>query len=178
MSMRGSQVAQLGLIIFVVSFFLKLFGKVMLQLLIRLAMLAVLIVMSPLAFILMATPDTEQWTKKWIGMFVTISVTQTLQLIALYLASKVFNVGKVIGPDGIPLWTGLVIGIVILYLVGKIPEILDRYLGQATVSGGDAPGMAQAAVGGASSALERGKSGSVGESLRQRLPGRLGSGTP
>ena len=175
-AMLAVVVAVLGLIIMVVGFFMMMFGRVMLQLLIRLAMLAVLITLSPLAFILMASPDTEDWTKKWIGMFVTMSVTQTLQLLTLYLSAKVFNFGSVVGSGGVPMWTGLVMGIVILYLVSKIPEILDRYLGQAIVSGGSAPGMIPGAIGGASKGLESSSGGnpSVGEQLRQTLPGRLG----
>ena len=169
-------VAALGLVIMIIGFFLTMFARVMLQLLIRLAMLAVLIVLSPLAFIMMATPDTEGWTKRWLSMFTTMAVTQTLQLVVLYLAVKVFNIGSVVAPGGIPMWTGLVVGIVILYLVGKIPEILDRYLGQAIVSGGSAPGMVNAGV----QALGRGAEGTlsnpgVAERARRQLPGRLGS---
>ena len=165
-------VAMLGLIIMIIGFFLMMFGRVMLQLLIRVAMLAVLIVMSPLAFVLMATPDTEQWTHKWLGMFSTMAITQTLQLMTLYLATKVFNIGSVIAPGGIPMWTGLIIGIVILYMVGKIPEILDRYLGQAIVSGGSAPSMVNQGIQGASSGMEKHEPGSP--SLGGRLGGRLG----
>ena len=165
-------VAMLGLIIMIIGFFLMMFGRVMLQLLIRVAMLAVLIVMSPLAFVLMATPDTEQWTHKWLGMFSTMAITQTLQLTTLYLAMKVFNYDSVSAPDGIPMWTGLIVGIVILYMVGKIPEILDRYLGQAIVSGGSAPGMVNQGVQGASRGMEQ-RDGS-GQSMGGRLAGRLG----
>ena len=143
-------IALLGLILMLIGFFLTMFSKVLLQLLIRVALLAVLIVLSPLAFVLMATPDTEQWTHKWVGMFVTMSIMQTLQLLTLYLAAKVYSLFAIAGSgSGIPLFTGLVVGIVILYLVSKIPEILDRYLGRDVVSGGAAPGMAEKAVGGA-----------------------------
>ena len=165
-------VAMLSLIIMLVGFFLMLFARVLLQLLIRVAMLAVLIVISPLAFVLMATPDTEQWTHKWLGMFSTMAITQTLQLTTLYLAAKVFDYDSVSAPNGIPMWTGLIVGIVILYMVGKIPEILDRYLGQAVVSGGSAPGMVNQGVQGASRGLEQ--RGSGGQSTGGRLAGRLG----
>ena len=143
-------VALLGLISAIVGFFLTMFAKVLLQLLIRIALLAVLIVLSPLAFVLMATPDTEQWTHKWLGMFVTMAVMQTLQLLTLFLSAKVFSlVGQVASPSGISLFTGMIVAIVILHLVSKIPEILDRYLGRDIVSGGAAPQMAQQALGGA-----------------------------
>ena len=145
-------IAALSLVLLIVGAFLVTFGRVMLQLLIRVAMLAVLIVFSPLAFILLATPDTEQWTKKWLGMFSTVAVTQTLQLMALYLSQKVFKYDEILhgSGNGVPLFAGMVVGIVILHLVGKIPEILDRYLGQAIVSGGSAPETASSSVQGAS----------------------------
>ena len=165
-------VAMLGLIIMVIGFFMMMFGRIMLQLLIRVAMLAVLIVLSPLAFVLMATPDTEEWTHKWISMFVSMAITQTLQLITLYLASKVFNIWSVAAPGGVPMWTGLVVGIIILYLVGKIPSILDRHLGEI-VSGGSAPGMLPGAVSSAGAGLEskRGNDKSIADAAVSKMGG-------
>lgn len=77
--------AILLVVLFIFLFLLYVFGKVVFGLLIRLALLAVLIVFAPLAFVFYSSPSTSHWTAKWISMFLGTLFQQVTVIIVLYV---------------------------------------------------------------------------------------------
>ena len=119
----------------ILSFFVVVTAKILFQMILRLALIMVLIILSPLAFMFLALPDTEGYFRKWMKIFVAMLVTQTLQLIVLYVSFRLFYFSVDI-IDGNFDVIGIVISIAVLYLTTKMPELMDRELGMAYSSGG------------------------------------------
>ena len=127
----------LGAVLGILTGFAIIFGKLLFQLILRLALLSVLVVLSPLAFMMLASPDTEGQFKKWLDMFVVTMVTQSIQLIVLFVGFKMF--GMAMKPfDGVSGGglVGFIMVIAILYLATQVPALLDRYLGRDFSGGG------------------------------------------
>ena len=144
----------LAFLLVLCGFFLVIFGKLIFQLILRLALLSVLVVLSPLAFMLLATPDTEGQFKKWLDMFVTTMVTQSVQLITLFVGFEVFEY-YTIGDGGIgfgDLFTqivGMIMALSVLYLATVVPTLMDRWLGREFSSGGQVVEQSVSAAGSA-----------------------------
>ena len=119
-------------------FFLMYFFKVLLQMLLRLCLLAVLIVLSPLAFMLMATPDTESWTRRWLSTFVPTCVSQAVQLVVLFVGFSMLKWWNLDVTIMLNVVVGYIAGTAIVYLASQVPALLDRWLGAAYTGGGSA----------------------------------------
>ena len=146
----GLLIIVLGFVVAFLGFFVTIFAKLLFQLILRVALLSVLVVLSPLAFMLLASPDTEGYFKKWLDMFVITIITQSVQLVVLFVGFRLSELGDAGVVDG-ELYV-MIASIAILYLATKVPELLDRYLGQGFTGGG---GVVESAVGAASSAAQR-----------------------
>ena len=74
--------------VFWVAVILVMMFKVSFHMLMRLALIAVCIVFSPLAFALYASPDTAHWTGKWLRLFFGALAQQAVTLIVLYVGAS------------------------------------------------------------------------------------------
>ena len=127
---------------------LYMFIKVGLGMLLRIALLAVLIALSPLAFAFYASDTTSHWTKRWVSMFLGATFQQVIVLIVLYLGGHMLGnyfdstnettLGVLI--------IGLLVSVVVLALADRVPAIINPagqgmfqslgQLGQMAVAGG------------------------------------------
>jgi len=114
-----------------------------LQMLMRLALVDVALVLAPAGIVLYLLPGTRSWGEKWSGIFVAAVFTQFVQVLALKLGETLIG-----GSGG----TGLLdffTGIAVLVLVLKIPALLSgdagRHLTAAMVTAGAVRGGAAGA---------------------------------
>jgi len=92
-----------------------------LQMLMRLALVDVALVLAPAGIVLYLLPGTRQWGEKWSGIFIAAIFTQFVQVLALKLGETLIG-----GSGG----TGLLdffTGIAVLVLVLKIPGLMGGY---------------------------------------------------
>ena len=106
---------------------LFLFIKVALAMLMRIALLAVLIAVSPLAFAFYASDATSHWTKKWVSMFLGSTFQQVFVLVVVYigghLAGHYMSVGQDTGMGEMVI--GLLLAFLTLALADKVPSIVN-----------------------------------------------------
>jgi Conjugal transfer protein TrbL len=115
------------------------------QMMVRLAMLDVLIVTAPLGLVCWVLPQTHAWAQLWTRAFVSTVFVQFLQVLALGLGGGLLVFFPSDNPFGAVM--DLIIGIATLYLTLKIPSFL-RSLG-----GPSAPNPLNDATGVAATAL-------------------------
>ena len=117
----------------------------MIQMVVRLAMLDVLIVTAPLGLVCWVLPQTHAWAHLWTRAFISTVFVQFLQVLALGLGGGLLVFFPSDNPFGAVM--DLIIGIATLYLTLKIPAFL-RSLG-----GPSAPNPLNDATGVAATAL-------------------------
>ena len=115
------------------------------QMVVRLAMLDVLIVTAPLGLVCWVLPQTHAWAHLWTRAFISTVFVQFLQVLVLGLGGGLLVFFPADNPFGAVM--DLVIGIATLYLTLKIPAFL-RSLG-----GPSAPNPLNDATGVAATAL-------------------------
>jgi hypothetical protein len=115
------------------------------QMVVRLAMLDVLIVTAPLGLVCWVLPQTHAWAHLWTRAFISTVFVQFLQVLALGLGGGLLAFFPADNPFGAVM--DLIIGIATLYLTLKIPTFL-RSLG-----GPSAPNPLNDATGVAATAL-------------------------
>jgi hypothetical protein len=115
------------------------------QMVVRLAMLDVLIVTAPLGLVCWVLPQTHAWAHLWTRAFISTVFVQFLQVLALGLGGGLLVFFPADSPFGAVM--DLIIGIATLYLTLKIPAFL-RSLG-----GPSAPNPLNDATGVAATAL-------------------------
>jgi hypothetical protein len=98
----------------------------MIQMVVRLAMLDVLIVTAPLGLVCWVLPQTHAWAHLWTRAFISTVFVQFLQVLALGLGGGLLVFFPSDNPFGAVM--DLIIGIATLYLTLKIPAFL-RSLG-------------------------------------------------
>ncbi len=86
---------------------------------VRYAMLAVLIVLAPVAGICTALPDTRSYSRTWLRLFLVTVFMQAVQLVVLRVA-----VTLAVGGDGVGLVQTLY-GLATLFLLLKVPGALN-----------------------------------------------------
>ena len=121
-----------------------------LQMLMRLALVDVALVLAPAGIVLYLLPGTRSWGEKWSGIFVAAVFTQFVQVLALKL-----GVALIGGSGG----TGLLdffTGIAVLVLVLKIPGLMGGYASNHLTAAIVAAGAIKGGAGGAYQAM-RGK---------------------
>ena len=121
-------VLAVGLLVLVMLLFvLILFVKVCLAMVLRIAQLAVLTSVSPVAFAFYASDSTSHWTKTWLSMFIGAAMQQMLVLIVIYLGGHLLGAGLKRGTENefSLLIMGLVIGLLTLALADRVPAIVN-----------------------------------------------------
>jgi hypothetical protein len=145
-----------------------------LQQLMRLALVDVLVILAPLAALLWILPQTHGWGRLWGTLFVGTVFAQTVQVLALRLG---FNLTTDIPPAT---GSGLIqplLGIAVLALALKIPGLMRRGSGGGNLVGSLIGTAAGAVIGGGASrmalgALGAGRAGSApGVARAARPPG-------
>lgn len=149
------------------------------QFVLRIVMINLMIILSPLGMIMWALPETSAWGKKWVHEFAVALLTQALQLVVFALSTwfirEATPVGVVFDTGSFPsalqsllptqmIWA-LALGTMAAYLTTKIPGMLG-----SSVYEGFQSMFAMAAVG--ALALTAGPGG------MSRLGGFLGIGGP
>jgi hypothetical protein len=99
------------------------------QMLLRLALLDLLIVVSPLAMLLWVLPQTQGWSRQWSSTFSTAVFTQLLQVTALRLGGSLLTEFRVAGGWGQANVVTYLVGIALLWLTFKVPALLRSHLG-------------------------------------------------
>ncbi len=99
----------------------------LLQMLMRLALVDVLLVVAPLALLCWVLPQTQGWARLWTSTFFGAVFTQFLQVLALKLGASLLS-----DPSVIPADTALLevfLGIAVLAVTMKIPGLFRGHLG-------------------------------------------------
>ncbi|MDP9383226.1 MAG: hypothetical protein M3Q29_24400 [Chloroflexota bacterium] len=110
----------------VMAFFLVL------QSLLRTGLLAILIVLSPLAFACWILPETQDRARAWSSAYVAAVFTQFIQLVTLKLGAGIF-IGQAVQPPTGPLAVPgqvmtAVIGCAVLYVTLKVPKLMRSHV--------------------------------------------------
>jgi hypothetical protein len=96
------------------------------QMLLRLALIDLLIVVSPLAMLLWVLPQTEGWARRWTGTFSAFVFAQFVQVVAIRLGSGLAL--QLSGPAPDTVVAGLLVGITTLGLTLKVPSLLNTHI--------------------------------------------------
>lgn len=92
------------------------------QMLMRLALLAMLIVLAPVAALLWVLPQTQHWTRWWVDLFTTTVFQQAVQVMVLRLGSSLM-VELTPGSMSNALLT-MLLGLAVCWLTLKVPSLL------------------------------------------------------
>ena len=118
----------MGALVLVVLFFIMiLFLKVLLSMLLRVALLAILISLSPLAFAFYASDATSHWTKKWVTLFLGTTFQQVIVLVVIYLGISIMDAyfGSGVKSGVVGMLVGMLMALATLSLATTIPEIVN-----------------------------------------------------
>lgn len=102
------------------------------QMLMRLALLAMLIVLGPIASLLWVLPQTQQWTRWWTDLFVITVFQQTVQVMVLALGTALM-VELTPGSLSNALLT-MLLGLAVCWLTLKVPSLLRSARSQAGIT--------------------------------------------
>ena len=152
--------------------YLAMFVLLILQQLMRLALVDVLLVLAPLAALCWILPQTYGWARLWGSLFVGTVFAQFVQVLALTLGVGLFSADtlQATGPGAALLQP--LLGIGVLWLVWKIPGLMRGDSG----GGNFVPSLVGTAVG---AAVGGGVSRAIGAGLggaRAGVAARAGSG--
>jgi hypothetical protein len=112
----------LAIVIYLVASLLLL-----LQMLMRLALVDVLLVAAPLGLLCWVLPQTQGWARLWSGTFFSTVFTQFAQVLALKLGGSLLTELTPMAPDAALL--AVFLGIAVLVLTLKIPSLMRGHLG-------------------------------------------------
>jgi Family of unknown function (DUF6102)/TrbL/VirB6 plasmid conjugal transfer protein len=112
----------IGVLIYLVTSLLLL-----LQMLMRLALVDVLLVVSPLALLCWVLPQTQGWARLWTSAFFGSVFTQFVQVVALKLGASLLTEVTPMAPDAALL--AVFLGVAVLTLTLKIPGLLRTHVG-------------------------------------------------
>ena len=124
--------ANTGLAIFIALLYL-VFGffvlYLLVQMILRLALIDILLCLVPIALGLWILPHTAGWGRHWLRLFMTTVFQQAVQLIAVALAfaflEQFADIGS--GAAGQDLVWMLLMAIAFMYLAGRIPAMLGNH---------------------------------------------------
>ena len=122
----GVLVVLLGLFLFIVI----LFALVVWQMMVRVALLAVLVALSPMAMMLYASESTSHWTKTWMRLFVGATIQQVVVIIVIFIGISIMRDSTIGGggmrEGGIDMVVGsFLVGLMTLYLAYKVPGLIN-----------------------------------------------------
>src|SRR4051812_16925593 len=107
----------------------------LLQMLMRLALIDVLIVVAPLALLCWTLPQTQGWARRWSAAFGGAVFTQFLQIVALKLGGELFTDLTPASGAGAALLPSI-LGIAVLILTMRLPSLLGLRGGGGGGGGG------------------------------------------
>ena len=115
------------LVLFFVVFMLYLFVKVAFGMLMRIALLAALIAVAPLAFALYASDTTSRHTSWWIKAFLGAACQQVFVLIVIYLGANMLGsyMAEAAEGDLQVMLIGLMLALLTLALADSVPKIVN-----------------------------------------------------
>ena len=124
--------ANTGLAVFIALLYL-VFGffvlYLLVQMVLRLALIDILLCLAPIALGLWILPHTAGWGKHWLRLFMTAVFQQAIQLIAVALAfgflKQFADIGS--GAAGQDLVWMLLMAIAFMYLAGRVPSMLGHH---------------------------------------------------
>ena len=126
------QAANVGLAIFIALLYL-VFGffvlYLLVQMVLRLALIDILLCLAPIALGLWILPHTAGWGRHWLRLFMTTVFQQAVQLIAVALAFAFLEEFADIGSGAAAqdlVWM-LLVAIAFMYLAGRIPSMLGNH---------------------------------------------------
>ncbi|MHB1131009.1 MAG: conjugal transfer protein TrbL family protein [Chloroflexota bacterium] len=99
----------------------------LLQMLMRLALVDVLIVVAPLASLCWVLPQTQGWARLWSGLFFGAVFSQFMQVVALKLGGSLLTELTRMAPDAALL--AVFLGVAVLALTLRIPALMRGHLG-------------------------------------------------
>jgi hypothetical protein len=111
----------LGVLIYLVTSLLLL-----LQMLMRLALVDILLVISPLGLVCWVLPQTQGWARLWSSLFFGTVFTQFVQVLVLKLGGSLLTEITPMAPDAALLAVAL--GVAVLALTLKIPGLMRNHL--------------------------------------------------
>ena len=167
-----SSIFFLILLLFFLIYVAYIWVKIVFRMLMRIALLAFLIVVSPLAFAFYASDVTEHWTRRWLSMFLGTTFEQVVVILVIYVGMGLVDgyIDSSSGGDFTKLVIAMVMSLLVLILADKVPGIVNRdsqglFTGIGAAVGLAAKGtiLAAAVVGGAAAgALAAGGGGLAG----------------
>jgi len=99
----------------------------LLQMLMRLALVDVLLVLSPIALAFWILPQTQRWSSQWSTTFFGAVLTQFVQVVALKLGGALL---KELGPMSLDTAAiEILLGTALMVLTLKLPGIIGRHAG-------------------------------------------------
>jgi len=102
------------------------------QMLMRLALLAMLIVLGPIAALLWVLPQTQQWTRWWTDLFVITVFQQTVQVMVLALGAALM---VELTPGSLSnALLSMLLGLAVCWLTLKVPSLLRSARSQAGIT--------------------------------------------
>ena len=126
------QTANTGLAVFIALLYL-VFGffvlYLLVQMILRLALIDILLCLAPIALGLWILPHTAGWGKHWLRLFMTAVFQQAIQLIAVALAFAFLEDFASIAafePSEDLVWK-LLMAIAFMYLAGRVPSMLGHH---------------------------------------------------
>ena len=99
----------------------------LLQMLMRLALIDVLLVTAPLGLLCWILPQTQGWARLWSGTFFGVVFTQFVQVLALKLGGSLLTDLTPQAPDAALL--SVFLGVAVLALTLKIPSLMRNHVG-------------------------------------------------
>ena len=115
----------LALIYLVYGFFVL---YLVVQMVLRLALIDILLVLAPIALGLWILPHTAGWGRHWLRLFMTTVFQQAIQLVALALGIGFLNqYASIGGADGLQdlVWK-LLMSMAFIYLATRVPSLLGN----------------------------------------------------
>jgi len=150
--LMDSVVALIAVLVYLVMGLLLL-----VQMMMRLALVDVLLVLAPLALLCWVLPQTHGWAQLWFGLFFGTVFTQSVQVVVLQLGtllitqvSQIASPSMVADPEtGRTALFGLILGIAVLHLTQRVPRLMLGSLGGVTtLSAAGFTGQARAVAAG------------------------------
>ena len=111
-------------LLFVLYYTLKVFGTMI----IRIVLLMVLIGLGPIAFAMYASPSTEHWTKRWIGMLLGTTFQQLAVLITLFIGASLVSTARYDLGLWMEYWQVMfhvLAGLMVLFVAARIPDLVN-----------------------------------------------------
>ncbi|MDE2838669.1 MAG: hypothetical protein OXL97_14375, partial [Chloroflexota bacterium] len=115
----------IGLLYLVYGFFVL---YVLVQMLLRIALIDLLLALAPMALGLWILPHTAGWGRHWLRLFMTAVFQQAIQIIALSMGFSMLNEFAAIGsfePTQDLIWK-LILSAAFIYLATRVPSLLGN----------------------------------------------------